>query len=103
MLAYELYTFNKKKGYEFIGVLLERRDDPMRITKDSIMNWGKSLLGDTVGSKDMFFKQVAIDRLSGRILWVDPPLDSNRVNIKKISRYSVAKKRRQCKKRFWFF
>ena len=71
MLAYELYIFNKKKGYEFIGVLPERRENPMRITKDSIMNWGKSLLGDNMDSQNMFFKQVAIDRLSGRILWVD--------------------------------
>jgi hypothetical protein len=103
MLAYELYTFNKKKGYEFIGVLPERREDPVRITKDSIMNFGKSLLGDTVDSKNMFFKQVAMDRLSGRILWVDPPLDNNRVKIKKIGKYSVVKKQRQHKKRLWFF
>ena len=104
MLAYELYTFNKKKGYEFIGVLPERREDPMRISKDSIMNWGKSLFGDNnMDSKDMFFKQVAIDRLSGRILWVDLPFDNNRINIKKISKYSIVKEQRQSKKRFWFF
>ena len=71
MLAYELYTFNKKKGYEFIGVLPERRKNPTRITKDSVMNWGKSLLGNHVDSKSMFFKRVAMDNLSGRILWVD--------------------------------
>ena len=103
MLAYELYTFNKKKGYEFIGVLPERRKDPMRITKDSVMNWGKSLLGDNVDSKDMFFKQVAINRLSGRILWVDPPFDNNRMSIKRTSKYSIVKKQRQRKKRVWFF
>ena len=103
MLAYELYTFNKKKGYQFIGVFPERREDPMRITKDSILNWGKSLLADTVDSKNMFFKQVAIDRLSGRILWVDQPLDNNRANIKKIGKYSSAKKQRQRKKWLWFF
>jgi hypothetical protein len=77
ILAYELYTFNKKKGYEFIGVLPERRNNPMRITKDSIMNWGKSLLGDNVDSKNMFFKQVAIDSFSGRILWVDLSFNNN--------------------------
>jgi hypothetical protein len=76
MLAYELYTFDKKKGYEFIGVLPERRKNTMRITKDSVVNWGKSLLGDHMDSKNMFFKQVAIDRLSGRILWVDLSLDN---------------------------
>jgi hypothetical protein len=77
MFAYELYTFNKKKGYEFIGLLPERRKNPKRITKDSVMNWGKSLLGDDVDSKSMFFKRVAIDRLSGRILWVDLSFNSN--------------------------
>jgi hypothetical protein len=71
MLAYELYTFNKKKGYEFMGVLPERRKNATRITKDSVMNWGKSLLGDSVDGKNMFFKRVAIDGLSGRILWID--------------------------------
>jgi hypothetical protein len=77
MLAYELYTFNKRKGYEFIRVLPERRKNPMRITKDSIMNWAKSLLGNNVDSKNLFFKRVAIDRLSGRILWVDLAFNNN--------------------------
>jgi hypothetical protein len=79
MLAYELYTFNKKKGYEFIGVLPERRKNPMRITKNSMMNWGKSLLGQNVDGKNMFFKRVAIDSLLGRILWVGPSSNDNRV------------------------
>ena len=97
MLAYELYIFNKKRGYEFIGVLPERRENPMRITKGSIMNWGKSLLGHNMDSRNMFFKQVAIDRLSGRILWVDLPFDNNRINIKKIRKYSIVKEQRQGK------
>ena len=71
MLAYELYTFNKKKGYEFIAVLPERRRNPARITNDSVRNWGKSLLGESVGYRNMFFKRVAIDSRSGRILWID--------------------------------
>ncbi len=103
MLAYELYTFNKKRGYEFIGILPERRENPIRITKDSIMNWGKSLLGDAADSRNMFFKQVAIDRLSGRILWVDPPVDKGRINIKKTSKHSIVKEQGQGKKRLWFF
>jgi len=57
MLAYELYTFNKKNGYEFIGVLPERRMNPARIAKNSVINWGKTLLGDNVDSKNMFFKR----------------------------------------------
>ena len=61
MLAYELYTFNKKKGYELIGVLPERRKNPMRITMNSVMNWGKTLLGDDLDSKEICFKPVRID------------------------------------------
>jgi len=68
MLAYELYTFNKKKGYEIVGVLPERRNDPTRITEASITNWGKTLLGADVDSRNMFFRRVAIDGVSGRIL-----------------------------------
>ncbi len=68
MLAYELYTFNKKKGYEIVGILPERRKDPMRITEASITNWGKTLLGEDVDSRNMFFRRVAIDGASGRIL-----------------------------------
>ena len=70
MLAYELYTFNKKKGYEFIGVLPERRKNPTRMTEDSVMSWGKTLLGDNVDSKNMFFKRVILDN-NGRMLWVN--------------------------------
>ncbi len=68
MLAYELYTFNKEKGYEIVGVLPERRKDPMRITEASVTNWGKTLLGDHMDCKNVFFRRVAIDGLSGRIL-----------------------------------
>ncbi len=61
MLVYELYAFNETKGYELIGVLPERRKNPVRITKNSVMNWAKMLSGDDVDSKDIFFKPVRID------------------------------------------
>ncbi len=61
MLVYELYTFNKTKGYELIAVLPERRKNPARITRNSVMNWGKMLSGDDVDSKHIFFKPVRID------------------------------------------
>ena len=61
MLVYKLYAFDKAKGYELIGVLPERRKNPARITKNSVMNWGRTLLGDNVDSEDIFFKPVRID------------------------------------------
>jgi hypothetical protein len=82
MWVYELYTFNKTKGYEFLGVLPERRKNPMRITKDSVMNWGKMLLGDDVDSKNIFFKRLTIESLADRILWHDLSFNNHSINIK---------------------
>lgn len=82
MLVYELYTFNKTKGYELIGVLPERRKNPTRITNDSVMNWGRILLGDDVDGKNIFFKPVSIDGLSGRMFWQDLYLNNRSITIK---------------------
>jgi hypothetical protein len=46
MLLYELYTFSETKGYELIAVLPERRKNPARITKNSVINWGRMLSGE---------------------------------------------------------
>ena len=61
MLVYELYIFNKTKGYELIGILPERRKNPARITKNSVMNWVKLLSGDDVDRRDIFFKPVRLE------------------------------------------
>jgi len=78
MLAYELYTFDKINGYEFIGVLPERRKNPTRITEDSVMSWGRMLLGDNVDNKSIYFKKVTLDN-NGRILWVNLYVDSHTI------------------------
>jgi hypothetical protein len=61
MLAYELYTFNNKKGYELIGVLPEKRKNPARITMNAVVNWVSSLSCDNVDSKNIFFKPLRLD------------------------------------------
>ncbi len=61
MLVYELYVFKKKRGYDLIGVLPERRKNPARITKNSVMNLVKMLSSDDADIKDIFFKPVRID------------------------------------------
>jgi hypothetical protein len=71
MVAYEFYWLDTNGGYQIIGVLPERRKNPMRITKESVMNWGKMLLGSDVDSKSIFFRRVTIDSLADRILWND--------------------------------
>ncbi len=61
MLVYEIYTFNQTKGYELIAVLPERRKNPARITKNSVINWGKMVSGDDADDKTISFKPVSID------------------------------------------
>jgi len=59
MTAYEFY-YRDEKGHEhFIGILPERRKDPKRITKESVLNWGWKVIGDTSGIEDIYF--VSID------------------------------------------
>ncbi len=79
MLVYELYTFNKKNGYELIGVLPERRKNPTRMTKESVIRWGRMLSGDDVDGKDIFFKPIEIERPGDGILWRDLPNYSTNV------------------------
>ena len=81
MVAYELYWLNPIGKYDLIGVLPERRKNPMRITKDSITNWGKMLLGDAVDSKNIFFKLLTIDSLADKILWQDLSYNNHSIDI----------------------
>ena len=61
MIGYELYWHDPMKGYQLIGVLPERRRDPKRITKDSVMNWGKKYFGNNLNLNEMFFLEVEIN------------------------------------------
>ncbi len=61
MLVYELYAFNKTKGYELIGVLPERRNNPQRVTKESILNWGQKYFGIQLNLGDMYRIGLKID------------------------------------------
>jgi len=61
MLVYELYAFNKTKGCELIGVLPERRSDPQRVTKESILNWGQKYFGIHLNLAGMYLIEVKIN------------------------------------------
>src|SRR4030066_1835372 len=66
MVAYELFSFDEKNGYEFIGILPERRKDPKRITKKSVVNWGRMVLGNHSYGKKILFNCVTIEDFTGR-------------------------------------
>jgi hypothetical protein len=44
MVGYEFYWHDPINGYQLIGVLPERRRNPKRITKESVLNWVKNIL-----------------------------------------------------------
>lgn len=68
MVAYEFYWRDPITGYQPIGILPERRKDPSRITNESVMKWGKKILGENIDFNNLFFHQLTIDRETGDIL-----------------------------------
>jgi len=60
MIVYEFYRCDKVKGNELIGILPERRIDPGRINRESIMKWVRMVLGDYADLKNIFFAKVTI-------------------------------------------
>ena len=72
MKGYELYWRDPTKGYQLIGVLPERRSDPKRITKESVMNSGKIYFGSNLKENYTFLLQVTTDRNTGRIYRTNP-------------------------------
>ena len=74
MLVYKVYTFDMTNGYELIGILPERRKNPMRVTRDSVINWGRMLLDYDDDSTSIIFKPVRIDDSTARRVWVNLPL-----------------------------
>lgn len=79
MVVYELYWVDPTGNHRIIGVLPERRKNPARITRESVMNWGKMLLGDDVDSEKIFFRPFTIDCSRDRILWHNLSNDSTRI------------------------
>ena len=61
--AYEFYRRVGNGRDHFIGTLPERRKDPERITRDSILNWARMLfsrMSEEEFKKDVYFVQVEI-------------------------------------------
>jgi hypothetical protein len=67
MVAYEFYWYDPAKGYELLGILPERRNDPERITKKSIMDWAEKVFGTNLNPKDMYFIQVKMSGYTGQV------------------------------------
>ena len=72
MVAYEFYWPDPVKEYDLLGILLERRKDPRRITDLSVMKWGKKFLGNNGSKKGIFYKKVTISEYTGKFFRVTP-------------------------------
>jgi len=73
MLAYEVFSYDEENGYNFIGILPERRKDPKRITMESVLNWGRMILGSNADGKKILFKSVTIDDIAGKTFEANSP------------------------------
>jgi len=68
MLGYELYLYDPINGYQLVGILPERRRNPKRITKQSVLNWAEKYFGTDLNLKEMFLLEVRTDGESIRAL-----------------------------------
>jgi hypothetical protein len=64
MIAYEFYWVDKRGESHFFAILPERRKNPERITEESIMKWGKMVLGGNRLSRNLYFIQVEVPQNS---------------------------------------
>jgi hypothetical protein len=76
MVVYELYLHDGIKENELLGILPERRKDPNRITKESVLKWGRMVLGDGANKKNIIIKQMSIDDTTGQIFEVNMHFDN---------------------------
>ncbi len=58
MVAYEFYWRDETEQIHFIGLLPERRVEPERITSESVLNWGRKVIGEHSGLDEIYFVQV---------------------------------------------
>ncbi len=68
MRAYEFYSRDDDDQIHSVGILPERRKNPGRITEESVINWGRQILGTETGLTKFFFVQVRVYEGTGEIL-----------------------------------
>ena len=80
MTAYEFYWRDEEDRTHLIGILAERRKTPQRVSRESVMNWVRKVLGDEIGINNIFFIQVTIDQKTGEISESNPIFKTRREN-----------------------
>ena len=60
MVAYEFYWRDEVGKEHLVGILPERRKSPVRITKESILNWVSVVIGNNLDGNNIYFVQVEL-------------------------------------------
>jgi len=60
MTAYEFYWRDEIGKEHLVGILPERRKNPIRITKESILNWVSMFIGNNLDTNNVYFVQVEL-------------------------------------------
>jgi hypothetical protein len=66
MIAYEFYWVDKRRESHFFAILPERRKNSDRITKESIMKWGKMVISDNKKAEKFYFSRVEVPEKSNK-------------------------------------
>jgi len=61
MCAYEFYRFDRTEKAHFIGILEEKRENLLRITRESILNLGRKVFGCNEDVANVYFIQVEVE------------------------------------------
>ena len=60
MCAYEFYWFDKTEEAHFIGILQEKRENLLRITRESVLNLRRKIIGSNGDVANIYFIQVEV-------------------------------------------
>jgi hypothetical protein len=70
MVAYAFYWIDETDKARFMGLLRERRKDPERITKESVIKFGRTIAGNDADVNKIFFLRVTLDERTGEVSWL---------------------------------
>jgi hypothetical protein len=68
MQGYNFYSYDDVLGYQFVRTVTERRQDPSRITDESIMNLARKVLGMHVDFEKILVVPISSDMGSTQCL-----------------------------------
>jgi hypothetical protein len=60
MCAYEFYWFDKTEKAHFFGILQEKRENQLRITRESVLTLGRKVIGSNEDVANIYFIQVEV-------------------------------------------